>query len=157
MNFSQVPYQNAISKNEIVPAFEIAYYRQRFRQHVFTNVASKFAERAKSLGITKSKIAALLGKDPAIVNRILSIPSNMTLDTISDFALALGYEPEIQMFEFCDDPRHNFSDPFTVAAIEAMKNASHANQTHVEEYTDGYIVKARPIDSLSDYEINYET
>ena len=108
MTFSQEPYQANISKNEPIGTRELAYFRQRFKHQVFGRLASKFAERAQSCGLSKSKVSTFLKKDAGQVNRLLSIPSNLTLDTLSDLALALGCEPEIAFLQFDDDPCHNF-------------------------------------------------
>jgi hypothetical protein len=76
---------------------------------VFAKLIAKFADKAERYGLTKAKLARLTDKDPAQVNRALSLPSNMTIETLSDFALAMGCEPEIYFSEFADAPRHNFT------------------------------------------------
>lgn len=108
MTFSQGPYQIAISRSEKIDTRETAYFRQRFRHAVFARLIDMFVERAERHGLTKAKVSALTGKDPAVVNRLLCLPSNLTLDTLSDLALAMGCEPEISLQSLDTPTRHNF-------------------------------------------------
>lgn len=112
MTFSQAPYQTAISRNDKIGEREASYYRQRLKHRFFANLIEKFASRAEQAGLTKAKLSILTGKDPATINRMLALPSNMTLDSISDLALALGCEPEISFEEFENHPRHNICHPW---------------------------------------------
>lgn len=73
---------------------ERAYYRQRQKNRVFTELVRFFAEEAERRGLTKKELAAALEKDPAQITRWLSAPSNFELDTLSDILLALGAEME---------------------------------------------------------------
>lgn len=82
-------------------ARDIAYYRQRYRNRVFEKVVSFITEQAQQGRLTKKDIAERLGKDPALLSRLLNQPSNLTLDTISDLLLAFDAEaepPEIVLF-----------------------------------------------------------
>jgi transcriptional regulator with XRE-family HTH domain len=108
VTFSQAPYQQAISKNEPISKRELGYYRQRLLHTVFEKIITAFAERAEKNGLTKARVAKLLGKDPGQLNRTLSMPSNMTLEMLADLALAMGCEPDIELQKFEDAPRHNF-------------------------------------------------
>lgn len=71
---------------------DIYYYRQRYRNRVFSAVARLFSERAKTEGLSKKELAFRLGKEPAQITRWFSGPSNWTLDTVSDLLLAMGAE-----------------------------------------------------------------
>jgi hypothetical protein len=108
VTFSQEPFQNAILRNNKIDTRETAYFRQRFKHAVFARLIDMFAERAERYGLTKAKMSTLTGKDPAVVNRLLSLPSNLTLDTLSDLALAMGCEPEISLEPVETPTRHNF-------------------------------------------------
>jgi hypothetical protein len=132
MTFSQEPYQTAISKNEKISTYEMAYYQQRLRHNIFSKLVSTFAERAEKNGLSKAKLAILTGKDPAVINRLLSLPSNLTLDTFSDISLAMGCEPEISLEYFDDARRYNYSHPW-------MESFARKPLLEIVESTEGYI------------------
>lgn len=122
MTSSQAEYRERIGKNEALPKRLRSYYQQRFQQQVFARIAKAFAERAETLDIKKSTIAALLDKDPGQVNRLLSHPTNLTLDTLSDIALALNFEPNVVLEDLEIDPRHNYCHPsyeFTTKLVKS--------------------------------------
>lgn len=108
MTFSLAQYQENIGRNEPLPTRIRAYYKQRFQQKTFAKLAKAFAERAEEFGVTKSCIAAMIDRDKAQVNRLLAHPSNMTLDTFSELALALNYEPTIILEDLSEETRHNW-------------------------------------------------
>jgi antitoxin component HigA of HigAB toxin-antitoxin module len=111
MTFSAEQYQERIGKNETVPKRIRSYYQQRFQQQVFARLALAFAERADEFNLTKSSLAALMGKDKSQINRILSHPTNMTLDTLSEISLALNCEPTVLLDDLDIVPRHNYCHP----------------------------------------------
>jgi len=111
MTFSQEQYQESIGRSETIPTRLRAYYKQRFQQKAFSRLAKAFAERAEEFGLTKSGIAVLVGRDKAQINRLFAHPSNMTLDTYSELALALNFEPTIVLEDLSEDARHNYSHP----------------------------------------------
>lgn len=52
----------------------------------------KFRERRDTEGLTQSQLAQRMGKRPDALSRLLARPSNWTLDTLSDFLLAIAGE-----------------------------------------------------------------
>lgn len=106
-----VPYRENIGKNEPISKRTRSYYQQRFQQQVFARIAKAFAERADEFKLTKSAVATLIDKDKGQVNRLLSHPTNLTLDTLSEIALALNYEPTVFLDDLDVPPRHNFCHP----------------------------------------------
>lgn len=111
MTFSAAQYRDSIGKNEPLPKRTRSYFQHRFQQQVFARLASAFAARAADFGVTKSGVANLIGKDKAQVNRLLSNPTNLTLDTLSDLALALNFEPSVFLEDLAVPANHNFSHP----------------------------------------------
>lgn len=111
MTFSAEQYRENIGRNEELPKRTRSYFQQRFQQQVFARIAKAFALRAEEFDLTKSNVATLIGKDKAQLNRLLSHPTNMTIDTISEIAFALNFEPEIILQDLSENPRHNFSHP----------------------------------------------
>lgn len=81
---------------------DVEYYRRRFQNRVFAKVVDFITTEAQREHITKKEMAERLGKDPGQLSRLLSQPSNLTLDTISDLLLAVDAEaepPEIVRFK----------------------------------------------------------
>lgn len=111
MTFSAAQYRVNIGKNEAIPKRLRSYYQQRFQQKVFARLAKAYAERAEEFDITKSGVAALVDKDKAQINRLLSHPTNMTVDTLSELALALNFEPSLFLEDLSIAPGHNYSHP----------------------------------------------
>jgi hypothetical protein len=110
MTFFQELYQDSIGKNEPISVRDKSYQTQKFRQQVFGRIAKAFADRAATFGLTKAKVAILLDKDQAQINRMLAVPANLTLDTVSELALALNLEPKIIFDDLDENPRHNYSN-----------------------------------------------
>ena len=64
-------------------------------------------------------MAERMGKDPAVLTRLLSHPSNMTLDTISDILLALDAEAEPPVItKFKDKAAPNYIHPLVAKALK---------------------------------------
>jgi hypothetical protein len=116
-----------ISKPATVSDRDIFYYRQRSKNRLFEALTSFFADEAKRRGISKKDIAECLKKDPALITRWLTAPSNLTLDTISDLLLSLGAEMDYVVAKFADRPRPNEMHPLiarltaTSAAMECKR------------------------------------
>jgi len=70
--------------------FELARFRQRFRNHVHDQILTLFLDLQGEQQISQKAIAERLGIHPSRINRLLSDPANMTLDTISDLMLAMN-------------------------------------------------------------------
>lgn len=111
MTFSAEQYRGNIGKNEPLAKRTRTYFQQRFQQQVFARLAVAFAERADEFKITKSAVAALVDKDKGQINRILSHPSNLTLDTLSEIALALNFEPVVSFEDLSIPAMHNYCHP----------------------------------------------
>ena len=106
------------TKNDPKPIRDIAYYQQRYRNRVFSKLVSFITEQAQKHQLTKKDIAERIRKDPALLSRLLSNPSNLTLDTISDLLLAFDAEaepPEIVLFK--DRRPANFVHPLMARAL----------------------------------------
>lgn len=113
------------TKNEAKSLRDISYYSQRYRNRVFSKLVSFIAEQCKDGGITKKDIAERLNKDPALISRWLSQPSNLTLDTISELLVAFDAEaepPEIVLFKDRREP--NFIHPLMARVLNRSGGAS---------------------------------
>lgn len=109
------------TKSAAKTAREISYYRQRYRNRVFSKLVSFITEQAQQNHVTKKDVAELLGKDPGLISRILNQPSNLTLDSISDLLLAFDAEaepPDIVLFK--DRPAPNFMHPLIARVLKVQ-------------------------------------
>jgi len=96
---------------------DIFYFRQRNKNRVFEKIITLFVEEAERRGVNKKQIADLLKKDTGLINRWLSGPNNLTLDTISDILLALGAEMNYQTARFEDHTKENYFHPLMGKAV----------------------------------------
>jgi hypothetical protein len=103
------------SKLDPMKTRDRAYYRQRQKNRVFTELVRFFADEAERRQITKKDLAEALAKDPAQITRWLSAPSNFELDTLSDILLALGAEMDHRIVRFSDRANANYAHPLVVA------------------------------------------
>lgn len=103
---------------------DIAYYRRRQQNRLFSGLAQFFANEAESGRITRKEIAQRLDKDPAQITRWLSSPTNFELDTISDLLLAMGAEMDTRIVRFSDRAKPNYVHPLTRAATNALQQIS---------------------------------
>jgi Helix-turn-helix len=99
---------------------DVAYYRQRQKNHVFTALVEFFAEEAQRRGVTKKQLAETLSKDPSQITRWLSAPSNFELDTVSDLLLALGAEMDHKIVRFSDRQKPNYAHPLMAKCIATV-------------------------------------
>lgn|SRR5262249_7077432 len=115
------------SKLPAVSDRDIFYYRQRSKNRLFEALTSFFAEEAERRGITKRDIAECLHRDPALITRWLTAPSNLTLDTISDLLLSLGAEMDYVVAKFEDRPQPNEMHPL-IARLLRVVTVEHKEQ-----------------------------
>jgi len=116
------------SGTDALPARDLAYFSQRFRHRVFAVLVSRFAALAEQGMISKTALARKIGKDQGQVTRLLAMPSNMTIDTVSELALALGCEADIVLHGLDERNTDNFVHPLMddhrSTAIDSARRAS---------------------------------
>jgi ribosome-binding protein aMBF1 (putative translation factor) len=117
--------ENTTKTEKKISRRDRSYYRQRQRNRVFSQLAKFFAEEAERTGITKKELAAALDKDPSQITRLLSGPTNLELDTISDYLLAMGAEMDHSIVKFADRAKPNFAHP-TIAQCIGIRPTSSA-------------------------------
>jgi transcriptional regulator with XRE-family HTH domain len=96
------------------------YYRQRNKNRVFEKIITLFAEEAERQGITKKQIAERLKSDPAQINRWLSAPGNLTLDSVSDLLLALDSEMDYLAIRFSERAKPNYVHPLMAQPLQDL-------------------------------------
>lgn len=127
----------ADTSSKRVPVKRLSYFQQRFKNRIFEAVMGHFVERAKTEGLTRKDLAERLGKDPALVSRWLSAPSNWSLDTVSDLLVALDAELEVDVVPFEARARanhrlsgtHDSRATFWASATPATKHADVSTNT----------------------------
>jgi hypothetical protein len=93
---------------ERVPDGTLSYFRGRNRIRIYELVVSEFLHS----GLTQATLARRLGRRPEVVNRILSAPANLTIDTVSDFLFAIsGAEPTCGVQHPLEESPRNYRCP----------------------------------------------
>jgi hypothetical protein len=111
----------------VISSRDKAYYRRRQQNRIHTGIAALFAEEAEAGRMNKRKLADLLGKDPAQVTRQLTDPSNLEIDTISDYLLAMGAEMDHRVVRFSDRPKSNYMHPIIAKLVMQPQKARQEN------------------------------
>jgi hypothetical protein len=114
-----------ISTDDPVDIGQLAYSRQRFRNEMHQAVLKTFIDLVDNHGFTQSRLAKKLGKKPSQVSRWLAAPGNWTIDSISDFLLAMNSEPESSIRCLDNLPRQNFAHDLSL--VEAAKPSTERN------------------------------
>lgn len=97
---------------------DIAYYSQRFRNRVYAKLIAFISQECEKQGLNKKDLAERLGKDPALITRWLTQPSNLTLDTISSLLLSVDAEAEPpEIVKFADRRAPNYVHPLILKAL----------------------------------------
>ena len=69
-----------------------AYLRARNRNRIFDLILSKFRHEVEVNKLTRAELGRRTGKRPEVVTRLLSSPSNLTLDTVTDLLFGIAGE-----------------------------------------------------------------
>jgi transcriptional regulator with XRE-family HTH domain len=69
----------------------LVYLQERLRGRFFDFLLSRF-DAAREKGLTQAKLARRIRKTPDVINRWLSAPANLTLDSISDLLAGIAAE-----------------------------------------------------------------
>jgi hypothetical protein len=100
------------SKTDPIPSRELVYRREMAKNQFYDAIVRLFAEAAEQKGLNKRALSASLDKDPALITRLLAHPSNLTIETISDLLLAMGYVPELRVKPLQSDDVANNVHPW---------------------------------------------
>lgn len=102
-----IPSLSKPQDGEIIPLETLAYFRGRNRNRAHALVLEALVET----GISQAEIARRLGKQPAVISRLIGAPGNWTLDTVSDLLLALdGREVKYTISCPFDAPARNHTE-----------------------------------------------
>jgi len=99
--------------NSVIPEGTLAYFEERLRNRFYNLIVDEFSKRANSSeGFTQALLARRIGKRPDQVNRWLSAPGNLTLDTISDLLIGIGAaEPSVGIDTLANRASRNQRQP----------------------------------------------
>ena len=92
MHTSQTSILSEIQGHKPISKRTKAYYRRRLQNRFHRLILAAFREQQKRHGLNQKQLAQKIDKDKSKVNRWLGIPSNLTLETISDLLLGLGVD-----------------------------------------------------------------
>jgi transcriptional regulator with XRE-family HTH domain len=67
------------------------------QEELILEVTEAMARALRSSGLTKTELAARLGKTKGFVSQVLGGGSNLTLRTLADISGALGCKPQLQL------------------------------------------------------------
>lgn len=101
--------------------YNAAIFSQRYKNSVYEEVIKAVEKAAAECGTTRSGIADNLGYSKAHISRLLSGPSNWTLDTVSNLLYALDAEMISQVRFFADCPKENHYHEMGEPVIEAKR------------------------------------
>ena len=91
-------FLSEILEGKPIPKGKLAFFQERFRDHLYELVVYEFLKREQAGVLTKAAVAHRLGKDPSQITRWLGAPGNWELDTVSDLLLAIAQaEPAISL------------------------------------------------------------
>lgn len=88
-------------------SYEAALFSQRFKNYIYEEVIKAVEQSAEECGMTRATIAKNLGYSKPHISRLLSGPSNWTLDTISNLLFAIDAEMIGKVRFFKDCPKQN--------------------------------------------------
>src|SRR5262245_50357405 len=91
-------FLSEILNGDPIPKGKLAFFQERFRDHLYELVVSEFVRRETAGQLTKKQVADRIHKDPSQITRWLGAPGNWELETVSDLLLAIAQaEPVISL------------------------------------------------------------
>lgn len=93
----RMSFLSEIVEGKTIPLRTLAYFRERLRNRLYSMVVKEFLKQSETHKLTRADIARRIGRKPEQITRWLGVPSNWTLDTVSDLMLAMGAEPDFSI------------------------------------------------------------
>jgi hypothetical protein len=93
----KMSFLSEIIEGKKIPLRTLAYFRERLRNRLYSMVVKEFLKQSETHKLNKAEIARRIGRKPEQITRWLGLPSNWTLDTVSDLMLAMGAEPDFSI------------------------------------------------------------
>lgn len=115
---AKTSFLSEILNDEDIPLGKIAYFRERFRDHLYELVVSEYLKREGEL--KKADIARRIHRKPEQITRWLGAPGNWTIETVSDLLLAIAKaEPSVSLRPLANNQLRNFTNPEWMADVPA--------------------------------------
>jgi hypothetical protein len=115
-----------------IPPGKLAYFRERFRDHLYEVVVTDFLKKEAAGNLTRAQLARRIGRRPEQITRWLAAPGNWTLETVSDLMLAISKaEPRISTLSLENRAARNFLQP------DWLSNDANRSQIKTESKTVG--------------------
>ena len=122
--------------------YNAAIFSQRYKNSVYEEVIMAVEKAAAECGTTRTDIAENLGYSKAHISRLLSGPSNWTLDTVSNLLFAIDAEMVSRARFFADCPKenhfHEMGEPAKVAVQPSRVNF----HTTVNKRTNSGVIRS---------------
>ena len=77
-----------------IPGNKLAYFQTRLSSNIHQAMLGVFGRIEKQGDFTRKDLAHRIGRKPEQITRWFSYPGNLTLGTVSDILLGMGYEVE---------------------------------------------------------------
>jgi len=112
---------------EPISQSKLVYLRERLRGRFFDFLLSKF-EEARQSGLNQAKLARRIKRSPEVINRWLSAPANLELDSISDLLAGIAAEePEFSSSSLLGRPKANYFHLDDTPVDDAAKQRTSEN------------------------------
>jgi hypothetical protein len=113
---------------ERVPPGKLAYFQTRLAAKVHQAMLSVFGRLERHKGFTRRELAQRIDRKPEQITRWFSYPGNLTLGTVSDICVGMGYELEsITLVDLATGKRIQCPDQHVDWARLAGLNADEKN------------------------------
>lgn len=77
-----------------IPGGKLTYFQARLSGRIHQAMLNAFGRLEREKNFTRRDLARRIGRKPEQITRWFSYPGNLTLDTVSDIFLGMGYELE---------------------------------------------------------------
>lgn len=130
MTMSEILTIPSSQSDEPLSRKQILYLNHRLRNQVYSDLIEAFGHAVVEYGGSRAKTADRLNKNRSQITRMLSAPSNLTLDSISTFLAGLGAELETKVVFFDERPKPNYAPPL----VEALESATQRAEPRIVDF-----------------------
>lgn len=91
--------------------YQASYFEQRFRNRIYESVIRALEKECKAQKWKRKDLAKRTGRKDSQISRLLSGPSNWTLDTVSNLLFAIDAELDFKVTRFKEKIKKNECHP----------------------------------------------
>jgi hypothetical protein len=115
-------FLSEILGGEPIPKSKLAFFRERFRDHLYELVVDEFLKQERDGLLTKADVARRIHREPAQITRWLGAPGNWEIETVSDLLLAISKaEPKIALSPLNQLNKETEKAPVTMEYLRETK------------------------------------